>query len=112
MSVARRCWSFARMILFLLLLIGPAPGQELQPESHRKAIDKVPPHYPEMAKTLKLSGTVRVSVRVAANGKVVTAEVIGGHPLLAQVAVDAVKQWRFEAGPQETEEVVSFTFQP
>lgn len=101
------------MALFLLLLLnGAGLGQQLQSDSHRKAIEKVAPHYPEMAKTLKLKGIARVVVRVAANGRVVSAEVMGGHPLLAQAAVDAVRLWRFEAAPQETEEVVSFTFQP
>jgi TonB family protein len=100
-----------RIVLFPLLLVGLALGQE-QFESHRKAIEKITPRYPEMARTLKLSGSVKIAVRVAPNGKVISAEILGGHPLLAQVAVDAVRQWRFALASQETEEVVSFTFQP
>ena len=65
-----------------------------------------------MAKAMNLSGTVRVAVKVAANGRVLSADVLGGHPLLAEVAVDAVRQWRFESTPQPTEEVVLITFKP
>lgn len=100
-----------RILLSTFLLAGLSVGQE-QAEFHRKVVEKITPRYPEMARTLKLSGIVRVAIRVAPNGKVVSAEVMGGHPLLAQVAVDAVRQWRFEPASQETQEVVSFTFQP
>ncbi len=90
----------------------PLLGQQAQPETPRKAVQKFAPRYPEMAKAMKLSGTVRLVVKVAPNGNVVSAEVLSGHPLLAQVSIDAVRQWRFEAGPQQTEEVVLITFQP
>jgi len=77
---------------------------------HRKAVQKVMPSYPEMAKTMRLSGTVRVEVKVAPNGKVMSAAVLGGHPLLAAVAVDAARQWKFAPGPDETTEVVRLEF--
>lgn len=102
------------MIAFLAALI-PATSmvaQQAQPETHRRAVQKIEPGYPQMAKTLKLSGTVKVAVKVAPNGKVVSAAALGGHPLFAQVAVDAVRQWRFEAAGQQTEEIVYINFQP
>lgn len=104
-------------IVMLAFLIGPIHGtpllaQQAQTETHRKAVQKMAAIYPAMAKPLKLSGTVRVAVKVAPNGKVVSAQAIGGHPLFTQPAVDAVRQWRFEATRQQTEEVVFITFQP
>jgi TonB family protein len=105
--------SMAEIALAAFLVSTPLSiGQQVGLESHRKATEKVLPHYPEMAKTLRLSGNVRLAVRVAPNGKVIAAEVLGGHPLLAQAAADAVQQWRFESAPQETQEIVSLTFQP
>jgi TonB family protein len=106
-------WVVGILILVLLpfattLLL----AQQAQADMHRKAVQKVMPSYPEMAKTMRLSGTVRVEVKVAPNGKVMSAAVLGGHPLLAAVAVDAARQFRFEAAPQQTEEVVTFNFQP
>ena len=111
---AGRCWMAVIMLAFLTMAIlgTPLPAQQDQPETHRKALQKVAPRYPETAKAIKLSGTVRVGVKVASNGRVVSTEVLGGHPLLAEAAVDAVRHFRFEAAPQQTEEVVIFNFQP
>ena len=99
-------------LALLILAKTPLSAQQAASDAHRKALQKVLPSYPEMAKSIKLSGTVRVAVKVAPNGKVMSATVLGGHPLLAAVAVDAARQFRFEASPEQTEEVVTFTFQP
>jgi outer membrane biosynthesis protein TonB len=37
-------------------------------------------------------------------------KVIGGHPVLATAAMNAVKKWRFEAASEETTGVVQFKF--
>jgi outer membrane biosynthesis protein TonB len=37
---------------------------------------------------------------------------VGGHPLLVNAAVDAVKKWRFDAASEETTGVVEFKFDP
>lgn len=102
------------MLALLTVAVAGTPllAQEAQPETHRKAVQKVMPPYPEMAKAMKLSGMVRVAIKVAPNGRVVSAEVLGGHPLLAKVAVEASRQFRFETSPKQTEEVVIFNFHP
>lgn len=107
-------WIAIVMIAFLTVPIPGTPllAQQAQPEARRKAVQKIEPSYPTMARTLRLSGTVKVAVKVAPNGKVVSAEALGGHPLFTQVAVDAVRQWRFETAGQQTEEVVFINFQP
>ena len=105
-------WIVMLALLTVAVAGTPLLAQQAQPETHRKALQKVMPHYPEMAKAMKLSGIVRVAVKVAPNGRVVSAEVLGGHPLLAEVAVEASRQFRFETSPKQTEEVVIFNFQP
>jgi TonB family protein len=113
---SRSLLAFGRWLVMLVfvtgVLSGTALAQQTQAETSRKAVQKVVPHYPEIAKGMRLSGTVRVAVEVAPNGKVVFAEVLGGHPLLAEVAADAARQFRFEAAAKRTEEVVIFNFQP
>ena len=109
--VGRRWFSFV-MLAFVMVAFPGTPLPAQQAGTHRKAVQKEMPHYPEMAKAMKLSGTVRVAVKVAPNGRVVWAEVLGGHPLFAAVAVDAARQFRFETAPQQTEEVVTFNFHP
>jgi len=83
-------------------------GQEI---SRRPKI-KVAPVYPELAKRMSIAGVVKLQVTVAANGSIKNAQVIGGHPVLASAALDAVKKWRFEAGPQDSTGIVEFRFDP
>ena len=70
------------------------------------------PEYPEVARKIKLGGTVRLAVQVSSNGKVTSTRILGGHPVLAKFATDAVARWRYEASSQSTEEVVQINFQP
>jgi len=73
---------------------------------------KVAPVYPDLAKKMAISGTVRVAVVVGSNGSVKSTKVLGGHPLLIDAAVDAVRKWKFEPGPDDSSGVVEFKFQP
>ncbi len=59
-----------------------------------------------------LSGTVRVEAVVAPDGSVKTVEVKGGHPVLAQAAVNAVLKWRWEPAPHESRQVAEVKFGP
>lgn len=81
-------------------------------ESTRKVKRSVQPQYPELAKRLNLRGTVRLQLLIAPDGKVKEVKVLGGGPLLAQAAVDAVGKWLFEAEPQASTMVVKFDFNP
>ena len=100
----------------LLLLVGAVPGLPCkawgQAEGDRKPKSKIEPSYPELARRMKITGVVKVSVTVAPNGTVKDAKLVGGHPVLANAVLDAVKKWRFESGPQETTETLQFRFDP
>jgi TonB family protein len=61
---------------------------------------------------MNITGTVKVQVVVAANGTVKDAKVVGGHPVLANAALDAVRKWRFEPTSAESTGVVDFKFEP
>ena len=82
-----------------------------QEEIARKVKTSVQPAYPELARRMNIVGVVRVQVVVAANGSVKSAKGVGGHPLLVNAAVDAVKKWRFEAASEETTGIVQFKFE-
>jgi TonB family protein len=92
--------------------IGNLRGQENQGEFARRVKSKVLPVYPELARKMNLAGTVKVEVVVAANGTVKDAKVVGGHPVLATAALDAVRKWHFEPASLETSGVVDFKFEP
>lgn len=87
-------------------------AQTAETTGKRKVVNKVAPFYPELARRMNLSGAVKVEVVVAPNGSVKSTKVIGGSPVLAQAAVDAMRKWKWEPAPQETTELVELKFQP
>ena len=114
MGVPHLRWVLVAALVFQLFLLPVArlSAQNLSTVDERKLLKKVAPIYPEIAKGLKLNGVVKVALTVAPNGAIKSVEVIGGHPLLARAAVDAVRQWRYETGSQQTTEVVVVQFNP
>jgi TonB family protein len=61
---------------------------------------------------MSITGTVKVLVVVAPNGNLKSTKVVGGHPLLVNAAMDAIKRWKFEPAPEESTGIVEFKFQP
>jgi TonB family protein len=76
----------------------------------RKAKTKPGATYPELARRMNVSGVVRVEVVITAAGSVKSAKALGGHPLLIDSALEAVKKWKFEPAAAETTQVVAFDF--
>ena len=60
-----------------------------------KAIRRVHPAYPPLAKRARVSGTVRLDITIGELGDVIEVKVMSGNPLLIQSAKDAVSQWKF-----------------
>jgi len=75
-------------------------------------VDRVVRVYPDLARRAQIHGTVRVGVVVAPNGKAKFTQVIGGTPLLAKIAVDALEKWKWVPAAQETKEPVELNFHP
>ncbi len=61
-----------------------------------KIINRVQPVYPPLARQTRISGTVRLHAIIAKDGTIQQLEVVSGHPLLQQAALDAVRQWRYQ----------------
>jgi len=60
-----------------------------------KAIKRINPIYPKIARQEGVKGTVWLGVRTDAKGNVVEVKVLRSIPLLDQAAVDAVRQWKY-----------------
>ena len=76
----------------------------------RKVQSKVIPAYPELARRMKIAGKAKVEVTISPEGKVRSSRAVGGHPLLVQACLDAVKEWKFVAGPEESKQIVECDF--
>ena len=71
---------------------------------------RVAPVYPEIAKRMKITGSVVLQASVDAQGKVKDVKEISGNHMLAIAAEAAVRQWKFAPGDDDTSESVEVTF--
>jgi TonB family protein len=105
-------------VLLTVMAMGSALGttrlraQDVQGETTRRVKSRVQAVYPELARKMNLSGAVKVEIVVAPNGTVKDAKVVGGHPVLASAAQDAIMKWRFEPALAESTIIVNFKFEP
>ncbi len=60
-----------------------------------KLVKQARPFYPPLARQARITGTVRLHAVIAKDGSVAQLEVISGHPLLLQAALDAARQWKY-----------------
>jgi TonB family protein len=108
----RRLFPIALFALLAGLAVPRALAQQDHPEATRKLVSRPEPAYPSLARRMGISGAVRIEAVVAPNGSVKSTSVIGGHPVLAQSAVDAVRKCKWEAASHETKEIVILNFRP
>ena len=108
-----RRWQAGCLLAIVIgaIIIRPLPLRAQQEEITRKVKSRVQPIYPDIARRMNIAGIVKVQVVVAPNGNVKSTKLVGGHPLLANAAMDALKKWRFESGSEDTTGVVEFKFE-
>jgi len=79
------------------------------------ALKKVQPPYPPIAKAARAQGAVQVQVTISEDGHVIAADVVSGHPLLREAAVQAARQWVFKPTelsgvPVKVQGILTFNF--
>ncbi|HYJ45610.1 MAG TPA: TonB family protein [Pyrinomonadaceae bacterium] len=91
-----------RQTVELRASVGPAPSTSDMTKApinggilNGKAISLPQPTYPPIAKAAHATGTVTVQVTIDETGKVESARVVGGHPLLQSAALQAALEARF-----------------
>jgi periplasmic protein TonB len=60
-----------------------------------KLIRRVIPIYPQLAKQARISGAVHLVGVIGKDGAIQNLQVVSGHPLLVNAAVEAVRQWLY-----------------
>jgi len=103
-----RFWAVL-VVVILAAAVGSAQQNSLE-ESKRKIKFRNNPQYTDLARKMNLSGKVKIEVVIASDGRVKSSRAIGGHPILVQSCLDAVKDWRFEAASEETTQIIEFEF--
>src|SRR5437016_3886433 len=94
------------ILLCVILVISRANGADQE----RKIVRREEPEYPTIAAKMNLYGTVRLKIWITPEGSVRRLEYIGGHPLLAESALKAVKAWKYETNSKETTAMVELRF--
>jgi TonB family protein len=84
--------------------VEPPRGQVATPQrlrissavAERNLLHRVEPEYPQEAKTGHVEGNVVLQGIINKEGDVAELRLVSGEPLLANAAMDAVKQWRYK----------------
>lgn len=109
MCTNNSCWrrgarKALQLVLASALLAVPALADT------RKPVANPDPEYPEIARRMNISGTVKVELVIAADGTIKSAKVLGGHPLLADAVQKALKKWKYAPAGTETTIQLDFKF--
>ena len=80
-----------------------------------RAIEEPQPDYPIEAKQQRVMGTVVVQIMVDETGRVIQAEALCGHPLLAKASVEAARHARFtptllSGSPVKVSGIITYNF--
>ena len=97
-----------RQILLSLVLL--ASSLLASDRSERHVVRREDPEYPTIAARMNLHGAVKLKLWISPDGSVRRLEYIGGHPLLAESALKAVKNWKYEAVAKESIVIVELKF--
>ena len=78
-------------------------------------INKVQPTYPPIARTNRIAGQVVLHALISKNGNIENLQVVSGHPMLTQSAIEAVRQWKYKpyllnGEPVEVETTIQVNF--
>jgi TonB family protein len=112
MRLSHRLAALAVCAAALVVSNARCQGQEQSDSKPRKMVTKIVPAYPSLAQRMSMAGTVKIEGIIAPNGTPKSADVLGGHPVLAQAAIDAFRRSKWEPASHETKEIVIFNFHP
>lgn len=95
------------------------PAKESGEASEKRLIHRVEPEYPPEARAQHIQGSVVLDVQIGGDGAVRNIAVVEGDRMLADAAVQAVRQWRYQPfsangqpGEMQTRITIRFTLPP
>jgi len=76
----------------------------------RKPVVNPDPEYPEIARRMNITGTVKMEIVIAPDGTIKSVKVVGGHPVLVDAVQKALKKWKYAPAGAETTMQLDFKF--
>jgi len=105
------------IVALLALCPGLSQPAELSfAEAQKNALSQPLPRFPDLAKEAQISGLVEFRIAINSDGRVASAELISGHPLLIVGTSEAIRSWRYtpfkllDGGPREVTTRVGIKF--
>jgi TonB family protein len=99
-------WLGAIVLIVMSLCALQTSGQEA-----RKILSNPQPAYPELARRMNLTGVVKVELTVGAGGEIKESKILGGHPILVDATLKALRSWRYERAKSDSKVQLEFKFQ-
>jgi len=97
----------AALLVFAVIACTALPSAA----ADRKVERRVQPVYPELAKRMRVGGTVRVAATIAADGSVTEAKAVSGNKMLQPAAEDAIRKWKFAPDAAQSTENIDIDFE-
>ena len=101
---------------------GPRPAVSLEKQRIKlssidpaRLVQQINPPYPPLAKQAGVQGAVILHAIIARDGSIESLQVVNGHPMLTNAALDAVCRWRYKptllgGQPVEVETTITVNF--
>jgi len=90
----------------------PKADEAASNRTPRKLIRKVEPVYPQDLKRRSIGGVVRLDLKISASGNVEKIAIVGGNPILADSAAQAVKKWQYAPAASSSSMLLNLEFNP
>ena len=126
-SFTRSLWLIAVVLGLLLTVVAPQlRAEDKKPDAApktddaaaatnrtpRKLLHKIDPVYPQDLKRRSIGGTVKLDLKISANGNVEKIAIVGGNPILADSAAQAVKKWQYAPAGASSTMLLNVEFNP
>jgi TonB family protein len=95
---------------YTLLCAALLAGSAFAANQERNVVHREEPEYPALAGKMNIHGSVKLKIWISPEGTVRRLEYVGGHPVLAESALKAVKLWKYQPAAQESTTVVELKF--
>lgn len=99
--MSARRWLFACLLCASAIVASFVPvslAQEtnrIETQTKIALIDLSPPVFPQLARQARIMGDVEIKIEIRKDGSVASAEVVSGHPMLKQAALESAQKSKF-----------------
>lgn len=104
-QIAGKKLAKAGIVVLLLAVAMPGMAADGRPVKSRVA-----PTYPEIAKRMRVEGTVKLEAAVDPQGAVTDVKEVSGNHTLAVAAREALLKWKFAPSATTTNETIEISF--